>query len=1261
MDIVEEIRQNRESGSRRLVGEYKAGLMSLARQFCTDESDAEELVNATFAKVVENIDDYFEKSAFFAWMCSILTNLFNQSVRRKSRKMEVFSGVTPDAVDESAQDEIFRNLDHSLLRDAIKTLPDDQRELLLLHYFMDMPVAKIAKFLSIPNGTVFSRMHYARKALAAKLGVAVGEAARKPGGRIVLLALALCGMTALGAAIRWAALAAAGVGPGGSDAAGALPAAAVPATNVHALDFDETQGEQDMHTGTTRTAAMLAATMAAAANATTLIWTGGANNNLWCDADNWDSGGAAINFAAANDYVINDLPSGTTLTVSSTAIFRTLTMTAPSAANATWTITGTASMGCSGFDRAITVPTGCTLNLDVSAPNPWNGDNTYTLLGGGTLRHTKSWTTWGGTYLVKDASTLVFGAGSGGFEFSSFEMCDTATLRLETNTWIVRAYRSSGTPAIDLNGYTLTFNFGLAGDCAWTGGLVGAGVGMLTLAGPAVWTVNTSPSSGGVYNLVNGWLEMGSPDASLPADAVLSARGSGRLVLKSDQTLSTIYGPAATGGVDIPAGATLTVAGSNGVVSASTFDGRLSGAGGLTKGGAGYTLTLTGANTYAGPTRVAAGTLELRRDLARDGDIAYHFTFDGDGYLKDSVSGEPLQPSNAPERSLGDGVFGDCVALDAAKSQRLDLWPAALDNRIYTVSMWIRPTAAGGGTLFRWGDGWNGAENNNNLAHVRVDSGTALGGFGGVDATAPEGVTLTDGRWHHVVYTQEPYRKSLWIDGALCGTYDSPKECATYRNNIQFGAVDGWGCYSGSLDEIILANGVWPEERIRRETARCRAANALPDAAARLPRPVAKWTFNEDFVDSASGIELVSRGPGTPSLQTGGGAYGGFVRLESSAALGLAAGVDFPSCMPIGRAPFTVSVRYRHDSAEWRQTFGWGNTSVGAGFFAVGIGEAIRRNTLNWAHTGDGANVALYDAVARGDTVGTQAWNHIVATYDGSTLRAYRDGVLAASAPWTQLDLQPQDLFFGYRPNRNSYCVCDIDDVRVWDSALTDAQVHTLAQSLETDEAGSPLPAASAVTVDAGAVLKVSGYGHEAGTLGGGGTVRIDSYSALRVNGPSPFAGALEGCGSLVMAAGGDLSATAAGGFTGEVRAEGGSTVLNGSFSGGRATVASGARLSGGAQRTLLDEGYAAVTDGGGSSLPAVSGTGTVVIPATGRVAFTSHPTSGDYVLVDAGALETPADYSGWTATGTPYRVRFLAVGGRFIARLNGGTVIMLR
>ena len=197
MDIVEEIRTDREKGARRLESEYKAGLMSLALRFCHDAGDAEELVNRTFAAVIDGIDGYLERSAFFGWMCQILTNIHSNDTRRKACKDVVCHGYVPDIADESAEGETYRALDASLLRDAIETLPPDIKKTLLLHYFMDMPVKEVARVLSTPTSTVTWRLHYARKILAAKLGAA----AKKPGGKALLVALALCGLTALGAAV----------------------------------------------------------------------------------------------------------------------------------------------------------------------------------------------------------------------------------------------------------------------------------------------------------------------------------------------------------------------------------------------------------------------------------------------------------------------------------------------------------------------------------------------------------------------------------------------------------------------------------------------------------------------------------------------------------------------------------------------------------------------------------------------------------------------------------------------------------------------------------------------------------------------------------------------------------------------------------------------------------------------------------------------------------------------------------------------------
>ena len=195
MDIVEELRQDREAGAKRLESEYRAGLLAMARRLCSDLSDADELVNRTFAAVVACIDDYLEQSAFFGWMCRIMINLNSADRRRRSDRDVTYPGDLPETPDDAAHEAIYRDVDASILRDAINTLPKEMKEAIVMHYLMEQPVARIAKFLALPVSTVKWRIHSARVELTRRLT----SSAKKPGVKAVLLALALTALAAVGA------------------------------------------------------------------------------------------------------------------------------------------------------------------------------------------------------------------------------------------------------------------------------------------------------------------------------------------------------------------------------------------------------------------------------------------------------------------------------------------------------------------------------------------------------------------------------------------------------------------------------------------------------------------------------------------------------------------------------------------------------------------------------------------------------------------------------------------------------------------------------------------------------------------------------------------------------------------------------------------------------------------------------------------------------------------------------------------------------
>ena len=271
--IVSEIRSDREKGAKRLESEYKAGLMVLARRFCPDETDAEELVNSTFAAVIDNIDSYLEQSAFFAWMSRILVNIHAKRVRRKSNKVEFCCADLPEEKpDDDACSKVFREVDAAILRDAIDRLPKDMKQTLMLHYFMDISVGEVAKILSIPSGTVKWRLHYARQILAAKLGAGIKK---KPLAAIAAALLFLAAGAMVVAGVANAVLKSAGAEPQRAEETSAeaaetraiTPNASFVQSNSPSISVPQIpsifpqQGETTMNIRQTTTAALAAATL----------------------------------------------------------------------------------------------------------------------------------------------------------------------------------------------------------------------------------------------------------------------------------------------------------------------------------------------------------------------------------------------------------------------------------------------------------------------------------------------------------------------------------------------------------------------------------------------------------------------------------------------------------------------------------------------------------------------------------------------------------------------------------------------------------------------------------------------------------------------------------------------------------------------------------------------------------------------------------------------------------------------------------------
>lgn len=680
---------------------------------------------------------------------------------------------------------------------------------------------------------------------------------------------------------------------------------------------------------------------------------------------------------------------------------------------------------------------------------------------------------------------------------------------------------------------------------------------------------------------------------------------------------------------------------------------------------------------------------------------------------------------------VGQGVYLSmpvCFKVTAGRVPA-DLLPGTNDD--YTVSLWLKPdtslaTPTAWHSVFRhgiWKDGdslrWLSFGDNKTLRwfgfrrisyYDAADPKASDDGWACfVDSAAATEALI--GVWHHYVMVSRDRKVSLYLDGQpLSPETDAQRVPVKLTDELCIG--EG---YVGVMDEFVYAKGAWTAEQVAAEYARTAPAiGEARDPAADLPAPVAHWAF-EDPDDigrdsSGNGYDLAPMGNAERVVLEANrpGAYGnyalvlnanagwadGFMRGAGDAgsakfgALTLKDGV-FPAKIPTGERAFTMAIRYQMPYQTGYTAFYWGGRELTTnGYFRVKDGNQPHQpkgDFWQFSSVKDNYhNATVSTSVEMGANVTDATWLTVVFTYSPEThrVRAYVDGVFKAeeTAAVKRADgttsypnLLGEALYVGYCPDGTyNYTGVAVDDLRIYDCALTDGQVKTLVQALETGEVGPTLPRGTDVTVEAGARLNAVGAGHMFGSLAGAGTVEVASLARVAVTNAAAFTGKLEGLGAFRAEGGATVALEAASlaGFRGTFEACDGATLVLPGACGEETTarIFANGRVTGGAGDLTLPaelvEGVALTADA--ARLPAVRTQGRVRIPAMGRLVFAAPPArSTVFVLAEGGSLELPEDFAGWTSepASRAYTVTFTtdAARTRFLAKAvyHGLTVIV--
>ena len=168
-ELVSYYKNGNEKAFEELVDRHKNKVYTTIYLIVKNEFVAEDLLQEAFIKAIKTIKSgkYNEEGKFFPWISRIAHNMAIDHFRKQKRYptivMEDGSSVfqTIDFMEDSYETKKIKEETHAKLRLLIQTLPDTQRDVLMMRHYMEMSFQEIAENTGVSINTALGRMRYA--------------------------------------------------------------------------------------------------------------------------------------------------------------------------------------------------------------------------------------------------------------------------------------------------------------------------------------------------------------------------------------------------------------------------------------------------------------------------------------------------------------------------------------------------------------------------------------------------------------------------------------------------------------------------------------------------------------------------------------------------------------------------------------------------------------------------------------------------------------------------------------------------------------------------------------------------------------------------------------------------------------------------------------------------------------------------------------------------------------------------------------------
>ncbi len=144
----------------KLLQENLVPLQRYVKFKVNNKHDAEDIIQEVCLTATIKFESLRNPSAFKAWLIGIASHKCNDYYRRKAKDMRI----SLESLSESAlSTSRFGVTEQSVVRDTLDVLGDKEKQILYLYFFKNLSQEDISTQLSVPIGTVKSRLHYAKE------------------------------------------------------------------------------------------------------------------------------------------------------------------------------------------------------------------------------------------------------------------------------------------------------------------------------------------------------------------------------------------------------------------------------------------------------------------------------------------------------------------------------------------------------------------------------------------------------------------------------------------------------------------------------------------------------------------------------------------------------------------------------------------------------------------------------------------------------------------------------------------------------------------------------------------------------------------------------------------------------------------------------------------------------------------------------------------------------------------------------------------